>query len=211
MKDWVTIQEAARLLKVSTKTIQRRVKDGTYKSRKNGQTREVVYHDLGVQGENIQPSNTYNFRKEQSEFLKEGIRNQQKHIESQDERISEVNKLILGIQGQVTQLNQNLQLVTSAQSDRTQDAGHNEKNAERVSDDYVISTEPAANGEIHHETNDFLADVQRDNSSQMNHQKMDKMVWKKYDHFERYQNVYLIIVIVLAVIMIGLIAWQTLA
>lgn len=189
MKDWVSIDEAARLLSVSTKTIQRRIKDGTFKTRKNGKVREVLTRTLGIKQENdtaesVQSTNSVNF--ETMDFMQEIIRNQQKHIESQDERISEVNKLILGIQGQVTQMNQNLQLMASNQEER------------HLSQNNLPEEQSSTTNRI---SKDETKTNHRDNNGE----------WHQIGHLDRYQNIYLGVVIVLAIGIFGLILWQIIA
>ncbi|MEI8143492.1 MAG: hypothetical protein WCG48_02675 [Candidatus Berkelbacteria bacterium] len=205
MKEWVTMYDAAKLLKVSTKTIQRRVKDGTYKSRKNGQVREVAYANLGLPDSIEQKPVSSAIDHEQAEFLKEVIRNQQKHIESQDERISEVNKLILGIQGQVTQLNQNLQLATNQAS----------KDIESITGEGKSETTPITNSQLSTDSpvlrGDTTATQEESAPAVVNDYQTHRDSWRKLNHFDRYQNIYLIITITLVVIMTGLIAWQVLS
>ena len=205
MKEWVTMYDAAKLLKVSTKTIQRRVKDGTYKSRKNGQVREVAYANLGLPDSLEQKPVLNAIDHEQAEFLKEVIRNQQKHIESQDERISEVNKLILGIQGQVTQLNQNLQIATN-QANKDSDTITNEDvhDSHPLSNSDVVAAPIIVPSELHTDRCDDRQPIANDYQAH-------KDSWRKLNHFDRYQNIYLIITISLVVIMTGLIAWQVLS
>lgn len=132
-KRYVSMQEASELLQVSYKTIQRKVKDGTFKSRKKGNSREILFESLGLPEDKIKdidrdtdktksetsPNDSKTEKEPEQDFYKEIIRNQQKQIDSQNERISEVNKLILGVQGQLAELNRTLQLSAGTRTEET--------------------------------------------------------------------------------------------
>lgn len=143
MAKLITMQEAAKKLEVSYKTIQRYILSGKLKSQKDGNLRLISLESLNkiiqkkaelessIQQEdekNIKtaiPSSdlisTYAKGKDQEiDFLRDVIRNQQKQISEQNERMTEIDQLILNTQSQLAQLNKTLQLY-SGQGEKSEE------------------------------------------------------------------------------------------
>jgi hypothetical protein len=120
-KKYVTMQEAGDLLQVSYKTIQRKVKDGSFKSRKKGNSREILLESLGLPEDTANDIDrdkdktspkTKGQETGQTEvgFLREMIVKQQGTIEEQNGRLAELNRLVLGNQQTLAELSKTLQL-----------------------------------------------------------------------------------------------------
>jgi predicted DNA-binding transcriptional regulator AlpA len=126
-KRYVSMQEASELLQVSYKTIQRKVKDGSFKSKKKGNSREILFDSLGIPEDTTTDNdrdrdktksetspNEKGQDKEQTEvsFLRGMITKQQGTIEEQNGRLAELNRLVLGNQQTLAELSKTLQLTT---------------------------------------------------------------------------------------------------
>lgn len=120
-KEYITMQEAGDLLQVSYKTIQRKVKDGSFKSRKKGNSREILLESLGLPEDTVKDIDrdkdktspkTKGQETGQTEvgFLREMITKQQGTIEEQNGRLAELNRLVLGNQQTLAELSKTLQL-----------------------------------------------------------------------------------------------------
>jgi|GEM_PF-1820036 len=156
MAKLITMQEAAKKLNVSYKTIQRYIISGKLKSQKDGNLRLIPLESLNkiiqkkaeIEGvsqeikpdskEKLIPSSelisVYTKGKDQEiEFLRDVIRNQQKQISEQNERITEIDQLILNTQSQLAQLNKTLQLY-SGQNEKKEDETFVEEKLEKDTD-----------------------------------------------------------------------------
>ena len=127
-KKYVTMQEAGEILQVSYKTLQRKIKDGSLKSRKRGNLREILLDDIGQQADTGTDNDRDSIKTSpktkkqevgQSEvgFLREMITKQQGTIGEQNERLAELNKLVLNNQQTLAQLNKTLQLTAGIGTD----------------------------------------------------------------------------------------------
>jgi len=124
---YISVEQAATLLNVSTKTIQRKLKLGTIKSKKKGSKRLVLFESLGLpssddvghkkdkkQSDGGQSPTEKRTEKTtgEVEFLRQQIISLNESRNKQDARLAEINQLVLNTQQTLIKLNENLQLMS---------------------------------------------------------------------------------------------------